>query len=362
MSLLNHTRAHVASRWLKSYSARLATTTTDAHFMAIALVEARKGRGCTSPNPAVGAILVENNKVVARGYHRAAGQPHAEIECLNRSARISRSARLFITLEPCSTTGRTPACTGEIISRGIRNVVIGAMDPNLKHAGRAVSILEAAGITVRTGVLAEECGSLNEAFNKWIVTCQPLVIAKCGMSLDGRLTRPPDESKWLTSPRARAHAHQLRSEVDAILVGAETLRRDDPRLTIRGVAGAKQPLRVVLTRSGQLPRRSRLLVDRYRDRTVVLQMELREALTDLGQCNVTSVLIEGGGEVLSTALDQRLIDKVALYVAPRFTGGPVIAFGGQGAATTAEAVGIERPCYEQLGNDIYVTGALRYSV
>lgn len=335
----------------------------DERFMKVALDEAREGVGQTSPNPAVGALLVQRGGgIVSRGHHRGVGHPHAEIECFASSKpKPGATATLFVTLEPCSTQGRTPACTEAIIAQGIRNVVIGTIDPNPRHAGRGIEVLRAAGIKVRTGVLEAECASLNEAFNKWIVTRQPFVIAKCGMSLDGRLTRPPGEMRWLTGAKARLHAHGLRAKMDAILVGAETIRRDNPQLTVRGAERGRQPLRVVLTRTGRLPRDASIFTDRYRDRTLVLSgASLREVLVQLGKRDITSVLIEGGGEVLSAALDQRLVDKVALYVAPILTGGPTIAFGGRGAGTTAEGARLERLQYEQLGPDLYISGYVKY--
>ena len=191
-----------------------------------ALAEARRGIGSVSPNPAVGAVLVQRDRVISSGYHRASGLPHAEIECLAAAPGGSlRSATLYVTLEPCSTTGRTPPCTDAIVRAGVGRVVIGTTDPNPLHGGRAIDRLRASGIKVTTGVLIAECNRLNEAFNKWIVTGKPFVIAKCGMSLDGRLTRRPNEDCWLTSPAARRHARRLRAQVDAIVIGAETLRQ-----------------------------------------------------------------------------------------------------------------------------------------
>src|SRR5437016_11394502 len=202
-------------------------------FMRSALSEARKAVGQTSPNPAVGAVLVVGKRIVARGHHRQAGKPHAEIECLRDFRRkVPRDATLYVTLEPCSTKGRTGACTDQIIQAGVKSVVIGATDPNPRHRGRGVEILRDAGIEVRAGVLTEECAALNEAFNKWIATGIPFVIAKCGMSLDGRLTRPETESRWITSATSRRHAQTLRGQTDAILIVAETPRIDNQRLTI----------------------------------------------------------------------------------------------------------------------------------
>src|SRR5438093_7960403 len=236
----------------------------DERFMRTALFEARKSFGQTSPNPAVGAVLVVGKRIVARGHHRHAGKPHAEIECLrNVRRKVPRNAMLYVTLEPCSTKGRTGACTDQIIQAGVKSIVIGATDPNPRHRGRGVEILREAGIEIRTGVLAEECAVLNEAFNKWIATGIPFVIAKCGMSLDGRLTRPKKESRWLTSATARRHAHRLRAQIDAILVGADTIRIDNPRLTVRSASHRRQPTRVVITRSGKIPRGAHVFTDRF---------------------------------------------------------------------------------------------------
>jgi diaminohydroxyphosphoribosylaminopyrimidine deaminase/5-amino-6-(5-phosphoribosylamino)uracil reductase len=334
----------------------------DEKLMRAALAEARKGVGKVSPNPAVGAVLVQRSRIIATGYHRAVGLPHAEVECLTAAGNRSlREATLYVTLEPCSTTGRTPPCTEAIVRAGIRRVVIGALDVNPAHAGRAVRQLKAAGLQVASGVLAEECARLNEAFNRWIVSGEPFVIAKCGMSLDGRLTRPPDDPRWLTSAAARRDGRRLRAEVDAILIGAETLRKDDPRLTTRGIRGARQPWRVVVSRSGPLPPGARIFTDRFADRTLIYRKKsLRAVLKDLGRKQVTSVLIEGGGEILGEAFDAHLVDKVQFYLAPLFTGGPVLTVAGKGAGRSAEGARIREIRYERIGVDLRVTGYPRW--
>ena len=336
----------------------MASAETDERFMRAALREARKGLGRTSPNPAVGAILVSRDKIVARGHHRQSGAAHAEVECLrNVAGSVPGGATLYVTLEPCSTSGRTGACTDEIIRAGIRTIVIGATDVNPRHQGRGIGLLKRAGVEVRTGVLADECAALNEVFNKWVLTGRPFVIAKCGMSLDGRLTRPPGEPRWITDAAARHHAHGQRALVDAILVGAETVRKDDPRLTVRGRRGAKQLWRIVLTRSGNLPQQARLFSDRLAERTLIYKRKpLAVVLDDLGRKNITSVMFEGGGQVLGQALDARLIDKVQIYLGPILTGGPVIAFPGLGAAATQNAASLERVSYTRVGQSVCITG------
>ena len=326
--------------------------------MRAALAEARKGIGQTSPNPAVGAVLVVGEKIVARGHHRGAGLPHAEVECLSGlKGPLMPGATLYVTLEPCSTPGKTGPCTDVILRAAVKTVVVGATDPNPHHLGRGLAILEEAGTNVRAGVLADECAAINEPFAKWIQTGRPFVTAKCGMSLDGRLTRPPQEGRWLTSVAARRRANRLRAEVDAILVGAETIRADDPQLTVRGVRGARQPWRVILTRSGNLPKNARVFTDRFADRTLVFRdRPLPDVLTELGAKEITSVLIEGGGDVLGQALDAQLIDRVQIYLAPLFTGGPAVAFPGGGAGATIDALHLQNVSYEKIAGDIFVSG------
>ncbi|MBA2433504.1 MAG: bifunctional diaminohydroxyphosphoribosylaminopyrimidine deaminase/5-amino-6-(5-phosphoribosylamino)uracil reductase RibD [Chthoniobacterales bacterium] len=338
------------------------TEPADETFMWAALAEARRGIGKVSPNPTVGAVLVRRSRIVSRGYHRASGLPHAEIECLAAAPPGSlRRATLYVTLEPCSTTGRTPPCTDAILGAGVGRVVIGATDPNPRHGGRGIDQLCAAGIKVTTGILGTECSRLNEAFNKWIVTGKPFVIAKCGMSLDGRLTRSLGEGQWLTSPVARRHARGLRTEVDAILIGAETLRRDNPRLTTPGIGGARQPWRVVLSRSGKLPPAAHLFSDRFAARTLVYRdKSLRRVLSDLGRRGVTSVLIEGGGDTLGQAFDARLVDKVQFYLAPLLTGGPVLAVPGKGAGETSAGARLLQTRFEKIGPDLIVSGYPRW--
>jgi diaminohydroxyphosphoribosylaminopyrimidine deaminase / 5-amino-6-(5-phosphoribosylamino)uracil reductase len=332
--------------------------TSDEEYMRAALIEAEKGLGTTSPNPAVGAVLVRRNRIVARGHHRQAGGDHAEIDCLRKlTGRIPADAILYVTLEPCSTRGRTAPCANYIRERGVKRLVVGAVDPNPKHSGRAIGFLRSAGIRVDIGVFEEACARLNEAFNKWIVTGTPFVTAKCGMSLDGHLTRPRGESPWLTSQSSRRHAHKLRAIVDAIIVGAETIRRDNPRLTVRERRRRTQPWRVILTKSGRISKDAKVFRDSWKERTLIYRNQsLRAVLADLGRREITSVLIEGGGDILSQALDQRLIEKVQIYVAPILTGGGVLGFGGKGVVSAQHSLRLDSPNYTRIGADICVTG------
>lgn len=337
----------------------------DARWMRAAIGKARQGLGKTSPNPAVGAVIVKNGALLASGYHHAAGKPHAEIEALRalNSPADARGATLYVTLEPCSTHGRTPPCTEAVAAAGISRVVVGAVDPNPNHAGQGLLWLEAQGIEIVQGVLEEECSALNEPFNKWIRTRIPLVIAKAAMSLDGRITRAPGKPSAISGEASHRHAHQLRAQVDAILVGAETVRRDNPRLTVRGVEDARQPRRVVLTRSGNLPHDAHLFTDEFADRTeVFVGKSLEAVLHELGHQKVTSVLIEGGGEVLGEAFDRRLVDRVHWYVAPWIIGGDKPAVAGKGAGSNEEAIKVGGIRYEIIGDrDVFVSGRVEYS-
>lgn len=305
---------------------------TDVRWMRHALSLARRGVGLTSPNPAVGAVLVRGDRMIGAGWHRRAGLPHAEIMALadvKRRGFLARGATLYVTLEPCSTQGRTPPCTAAIVAAGIKRVVYGATDPNPSHAGRAANILVRRGIKVTSGLLADECASLNRAFNQWITTGRPWVLAKIAMSADGRISPPLGQPKGITSAPALRRAHEIRLWSDAIIVGASTVRSDDPALTVRLCARAsqkRQPWRVVLTRSGRVPAEARLFNDDYKDRTIVFKGRSWDAiLADLGRRGVTAVMIEGGGRVLASALEADCVDEIAFFMAPCILGGKALA-------------------------------------
>ncbi|HEY0257392.1 MAG TPA: bifunctional diaminohydroxyphosphoribosylaminopyrimidine deaminase/5-amino-6-(5-phosphoribosylamino)uracil reductase RibD [Candidatus Methylacidiphilales bacterium] len=299
---------------------------TDRRYLRRALELAQRGEGLTLPNPRVGAVLVRNGKVIGEGYHQRAGTPHAEVHAVadakKRGHRVM-GATLYVTLEPCSTQGRTPPCTGLILREKIKRVVFAATDPNPAHAGAATRLLRAAGVEVSSGLLGGEAAALNRDFNWWIVRRRPWVVAKIALSLDGRIVAPPSDNRWLTSAPARKIVHQLRWEADAILVGAETVRRDNPRLTVRlpGRHGKIQPWRIVATRSGNLPRSLHLFSDRHRDRTLVFQKQsLAEILGALGEWEISHLLIEGGGKILTEAFAAGLVNEVAFFIAPAVMG------------------------------------------
>jgi len=305
--------------------------TVDEKFMREAIKLARRGVGQTRPNPAVGCVIVKCGKIVARGWHRRAGKQHAEIEALRslKKTTLARGTTAYITLEPCSTQGRTPPCTDALIQAGVARVVCGAIDPNPKHRGRGLRLLNRAGIKTKSGVLADECASLNPEYHHFMATGLPWVVAKCGMSLDGRLTRPLGEGPWITSAAARADAMKLRARIDAILVGASTVRADDPSLTIRGLKKTTQPWRVVWAPRRRPPTKAKLFTDRHRARTLVLtHRTLRAALRELARRGIQSVLIEGGGYTMGKIFLARLANEAVFYVGPMLAGGSVLAVRG----------------------------------
>ena len=333
---------------------------TDADWMHLALEEARKGLGRTAPNPPVGAVLVKDGKLLGKGWHRAAGQPHAEREALaaareQHGADAIQGSTIYITLEPCSTTGRTPPCTEGLIEAGIERVVYSCVDANGDHAGRSDDLLKAAGVEVENGVLADEVEPLLHPFFKVQKTGLPWVIWKTAMSLDGRLTRPPGEGQWLTGEEARADVQVLRSQVDAILTSGETVRRDKPALTIRApelLEGRPQPWRVVFSRDeATLPRDAALFTDDHCERTLIrsredLEGSLRRLAKEQG---VLSCMTEAGGVFSAALLEAGLVDEVVVYLAPLICGGPHPAMAGAGLP---ESLKLLDPEYLQLGEDV----------
>lgn len=331
--------------------------------MARALTLARRGTGQTSPNPVVGAVLVRCGRIIGEGWHRRAGGAHAEILALRGATESPRGATLYVTLEPCCTWGRTPPCTAAIRAAGLRRVVVAARDPNPRHRGRGLRLLRAAGVRVDVGLLADQATRLNEPFHQWITTGRPLVTVKAALSLDGKIATYSGESQWITSVAARREAHRWRATVDAIMVAAGTVVRDNPRLTLRHGVHGRQPWRVVVDARGRSPRSARLFTDRWRARTLVVttslaparwrralmrqgvtvvavkrdgaHADLPAALRELGKRELTSVLVEGGGDLIGALFDERMVDQVMFVYAP-------LVIGGREAKTAVEGRGVAR--------------------
>jgi len=339
---------------------------TDSEWMQLALEEARQGIGLTSPNPAVGAVIVRDNQLIlGKGWHRCAGQPHAECEAIadvikNHSPAALQGATIYVTLEPCSTYGRTPPCTQGILDVGITRVVYGAEDPNPSHAGAAKRLLEKAGVSVTTGIEEQTCQSLIQAFSKKQRTGLPWVLLKSAISLDGRITRPSGESQWLTSSASREMVQQLRFESDAIITGGNTLRIDNPALTVRSARYSKkqQPWRMVITRGNRedLPSESQLFTDEFSDRTLVQEHgNLQAALDVLATKGCNSVMVEAGGTLMSAFLKAGLVDEVAIFYAPILTGGPDF-----GIAELPNDIQLRDSQFFQIGNDVMLRALVEF--
>jgi diaminohydroxyphosphoribosylaminopyrimidine deaminase / 5-amino-6-(5-phosphoribosylamino)uracil reductase len=355
----------------------------DEKWMRRALELAARGRGRTSPNPMVGAVLVKGTRRLGEGWHRKAGEAHAEVTALKK-AKAAGGATLYVTLEPCSTRGRTPACTGAILKSGVRRVVVGAIDPNPRHSGRGLAILRKAGIQVRAGVLAEEISKLNRVFNYWISTGMPWITAKAAMTLDGKMATRTGESKWITSRQSRKVAHQLRAAADAILVGVNTVIADNPRLTVRGTERHRPLLRIVLDPSGRTPPASKVLRVNARYPTLVVtgpgvsaarrrglaqhgaqiwrlplsrgRFPLRQLLRKFGGAEITSVLVEGGSETLGAFFDAGLVRQAAFFYAPKLLGGDAMkAVGGRGVRRMKNAQRFNDLEVRRIGNDLLIS-------
>ncbi len=323
----------------------------DEAFMRIALREARKGMGRTSPNPCVGAVVVRDGEIMARGWHARAGGPHAEVVALNKAGEKARKSSIYVTLEPCNHTGRTPPCTRAIVTSGVSRVVIGMIDPNPLVSGHGSAYLTSKGILVRTDVLEYECRRLNLPFEKMITTGQPYVVLKAGVTMDGRIAPGNGKSGWITGEPSRREVHRMRDRLDAILVGSSTAVTDDPSLTVRLVGQkSRDPLRLVLDTNLCLSPRARMLTGKSGAKTWIFSgpdpdedrvrglekagarvipgkidaeghVDIPTVMQYVAAGGINSVLVEGGGQVHAAFLRQDLIDRVNLFFAPFFLGG-----------------------------------------
>jgi diaminohydroxyphosphoribosylaminopyrimidine deaminase/5-amino-6-(5-phosphoribosylamino)uracil reductase len=357
----------------------------DEDFMREAIHIARFAAGRTSPNPLVGAVIVRNGDIIATGWHRKAGTPHAEIHALRMAGNLAKGATLYVTLEPCSHYGRTGPCAVAVAQSGIKRVVIGMQDPNPKVSGRGINILREAGIEVKCGVLENEVRKLNEVFLHWITTGKPFVIMKTAMTLDGKIATAQGESKWITNENSRYRTHELRDRYDAILVGIGTVLKDDPHLTARlhGKKG-KNPIRVILDSKARTPLESHVLNDgeaptiiavtasaparrikalRERGAEVIQsgngdQVDLQQLLKLLGDKEIASLLVEGGGRVNFSFLRAGLVNKVMAFVSPKILGGKdaLTPVEGEGFAKLSQAVRLTDLHVEQLDGDLLIEG------
>lgn len=359
----------------------------DERFLAEALRLARKGEGYVSPNPMVGAVLVREGKIVARGYHRRFGGAHAEAEALAGQGGNLRDAALYVNLEPCCHHGKTPPCTDLITRLGVGRVVVGTLDPNPLVAGRGVTLLREAGVDVRVGVLEGPCRQLNRVFFHWMEKGLPWVTVKWAQSLDGRIATRIGHSRWITSESSRKMAHRLRALHDAVLVGIGTVLADDPQLTVRLVRG-RDPIRVVLDSRLQIPMESKVLgagrggpetwvvTTRRADRNKATELEragvrlieslhgpggevdLRDMLRSLALSGVSSVLVEGGARVITSFLKARLAHRLVCFVAPMVLGTGKSAVRSLDIVRVEEALRLDSWRVRRVGPDLMIDASL----
>ncbi|WP_342374759.1 bifunctional diaminohydroxyphosphoribosylaminopyrimidine deaminase/5-amino-6-(5-phosphoribosylamino)uracil reductase RibD [Myxococcus stipitatus] len=357
-------------------------------FMRIALEEAAKGLGRTSPNPVVGAVLVKGGRIIARGYHKKAGTAHAEVVALEAAGSKARGADLYSTLEPCDHYGRTPPCSLAIIEAGVRRVFCGSADPNPKVSGKGVARMRRAGVKVVTGVLQAEADKLNRPFFKAINTGLPWVTLKAAATLDGKLATATGDSRWVTGEKAREWVHRLRDSVDVILVGANTVRQDDPKLTTRLPGGkGKDALRVVVDSHLRLSPRYSVFSQKSSARTIIATLEdpegrkakrflaqgvevwqlrakadrvdLKALLRKLARSGLNHVLVEGGAEMYGSFLREHLADELALFLAPKLLGREGLSWAGDlGVKEMAQALSVKDLSFEQHGQDILLQALL----
>lgn len=363
----------------------------DKRYMNLALELAKRAKGLTSPNPCVGAVVVKDGKIVGKGYHRKAGGLHAEIYALKQAGAKARGATLYVSLEPCRHHGKTPPCVDAIIASMIKRVVAAMKDPNPLNNGRGIAALKRKGIKVEVGILEDEARRLNEAFIKYITKKIPFVTVKVAQSLDGKIATHTGNSKWITSEKAREFTHGLRSETDAILVGIEAILKDDPLLSARSKVKRinKQPAKIILDSKLRTPTsakifskgspgkviiattklapKDRVEILKKKDAEILIieskkgKVNIKTLLRLLGEKGITHILVEGGGEVIASAFEAKVVDRVLFFVAPKI-------IGGREAPTSVEGIGVNRVSkairlkdirFERMGDDFLVEGYVR---
>ncbi|UKS31155.1 bifunctional diaminohydroxyphosphoribosylaminopyrimidine deaminase/5-amino-6-(5-phosphoribosylamino)uracil reductase RibD [Paenibacillus sp. HWE-109] len=358
----------------------------DEAYMKLALQMAASALGQTGINPVVGCVLVKEGRIVGMGAHLQRGHGHAEVLALQMAGEDARGSTAYVTLEPCSHYGKTPPCSDRLIEAGVSRVVVATTDPNPLVAGTGIAKLQAQGIEVSVGLLAEEASGMNEAFNKFIVTRMPYVTMKTASTLDGRIASKTGDSKWITSPASRAYVHTLRHQHQGIMIGVDTVIADDPLLSARGDVPAVQPVRIVADSQLRVPLGARVLTEQDRQPTILLasaqapaerraaleargvtvltcgdgpRVDLLLAMRQLGEREIGSILLEGGGQLNGAMLEQRLIDNLVLMFAPKLIGGGHAApmnIHFEGFAKMEQAITLDRVKVEQFGPDISISG------
>lgn len=352
-----------------------------------ALQLARLGLGHTNPNPLVGAVIVKNGRIIGEGYHEYYGGPHAEINALKSVKEDVKGAQLYVTLEPCCHYGKTPPCVDAIVKSGIKDVYIAMEDPNKLVSGKGIKHLKEAGLNVYTGLLKEQAEKVNEIFIKYITTKKPYVILKSAMTIDGKIATAAGDSKWITNKKSREHVHMMRGGVMAIMVGINTVIKDNPYLTTR-IDGFKNPLRVIVDSRGRIPLDANVVIDKSA-RTIVAttdmmpykkvkalkdsgvdvivldklngEVDLKKLMDMLGERGIDSVIIEGGGTLNYSALKEGIVDKVMFYIAPKIIGGSnsLTPVEGKGIDLIKDAIIVEKLDVKRFDDDILIEGYIK---
>lgn len=345
---------------------------------------AKKGEGSTSPNPLVGTVVVKDGQIVGEGYHRNYGGSHAEVFALNNAGSDAYRSDLYVNLEPCNHYGKTPPCVKRVIESGVSRVIIANLDPNPMVNGAGLKKLQDAGISIETNILADDGEKLNEAYFKYVRTGKPFVILKWAQSLDGRIATRSFHSSWISNEKSRKKVHQLRKSVDAVLIGAGTVKHDNPQLTVRHVKG-KQPWRIVVSRNLDIPFESKLFNDEFRNKTVVFTAKtdakkinkfeklgvhlefinnendrstFNQILEWMSKKNLISLLVEGGKSILTSFIKTGLADKLMIFVAPKLIGEGIDAIGDLSIHSMMDSTELKKTSYKKIGTDILIEGYL----
>lgn len=352
--------------------------------MDLAFRLARRAKAKTSPNPMVGALAVKNGRIIGRGYHKKAGEPHAEIMALEDAGRNVGGCSLYVTLEPCSHFGRTAPCVEKIIKSGVKEVIVGMTDPNPLNNGRGINILKQHNIKVKVGLLEDKLKKLNEVFIKYITAKMPFVTVKVAQSLDGKIATYQGNSKWITSDRSRIYSHRIRQNYDAIMVGVNTILRDNPQLD--AWFSKSHPVKIIIDSQLSTPQDANIF---FKNKQVIIitlpsglgqetenrkilnekakilevrekagQINLKAALKRLAQLEITSILVEGGGTLIGSLFDEGLVDKILFFVSPKIIGGKeaIGSVMGRGVARIDKAIKLKEVKLKRIGEDFLVEG------
>jgi diaminohydroxyphosphoribosylaminopyrimidine deaminase/5-amino-6-(5-phosphoribosylamino)uracil reductase len=337
-------------------------------YMALAIALAGKAEGLTSPNPIVGAVIVKAGKIIGQGYHKKAGLPHAEINALRQAGNKARGAALYVTLEPCNHFGRTAPCTRAIISSGIKKVYIAMRDPNPMNNGRGIRKLNKHGIKTNVGILATAAQAMNRPYVKFITTGMPFITVKVAQSLDGKIATKSGDSKWISSEDSRRFVHQLRARVDAVMVGANTFRIDDP-LLLSVTSRLRQPVRIIVGGRSKASSGARIFSDTRKSPVIMeaplsgrgKKIDLGKMLKKFAKMNITSILVEGGGELIAGLIKKNLVDRFLVFIAPKIIGGrdAKTAVEGSGIEKIKDAVRLKKMSVRRFKYDILIEGQVR---